>query len=65
MVLDHKETSVPISQESGTDVHSIRDLHEGDEVLWLQDGCVVRKGRVLSRLCVEKDKEMSCKMFIS
>ena len=65
MVLDHKETYVTISQEPGTDVHRIRDLHGGDEVLWLQDGCVVREGRVLSRLFVEKDKEMNCKGFIS
>ena len=28
-------------------------------------GCVVRDGRVLSRLSFEKDKEMSCKGFIS
>ena len=65
MVLDHKETYVPISQVSGTDVHSLRDIHGRDEVVWLQGGCVVWKGRILSRLCVEKDKEMSCKEFIS
>ena len=65
MVLDHKETYVPISQEPGIDVHSIRDLHGGDGILWLQDGCVVRKGRILSCLCVEKDMGMNWKVFIS
>ena len=28
-------------------------------------GCVVRKGRILSCLCVEKDKGMNWKGFIS
>ena len=55
MVLDHKVTYVPISQESRIDVHSIRDIHGRDAILWLQSGCVVREGGGLSRLFVEKD----------